>query len=114
MKNIRNLPNYSSVKEQNPANKKDFKYIPKKIFQTWETDKVTPGMYNAVHTWIDKNPDWECYFFDSASRRDFIKQHFPKEVLDAYDVIVPGAYKRHHLYTIRNIAINQLYRHQEQ
>ena len=93
MKGFKSLPKYLPPRDKNPKNKKDFKYIPKKIFQTWETNKVTPGMYDAVHTWIDKNPDWEYHFFDKDDRRNFIKDNFPKKVLDAYDALIPGAFK---------------------
>ena len=53
--------------------KHKYKYIPKKIFQTGVSCEVTKGMYNAVHTWIDKNPDWEYHFFDDKACRNFIK-----------------------------------------
>ena len=87
------LKSFLLPREENPINKKQYNFIPKKIFQTWETNEVTPAMYDAVHTWIDKNPDWEYYFFDDKSCRDFIKEKFPKKVLDAYDTLIPGAYK---------------------
>lgn len=74
-------------------NKHKYKYIPKKIFQTGETNEVNKGMYDAVHTWIDKNPDWDYYYFDNMARRAFIQKYFPKKVLDAYDDLIPGAYK---------------------
>ena len=90
---LRELSAYLAPRDKNPVNKKSYKYIPKKIFQTWETSQVTPGMYDAVYTWIDKNPDWEYYFFDDKACRDFIKDNFPKKVLDAYDTLIPGAYK---------------------
>ena len=90
-KKIYKLPTYLAPREKN--NKHKYKYIPKKIFQTGESHEVTKGMYDAVHTWIDKNPDWEYHFFDKTARRDFIKEHFPKKVLDAYDNLIPGAYK---------------------
>ena len=48
------LPKYLAPRDKNPANNKEYKYIPKKIFQTWETNHVSLGMYDAVHTWIDK------------------------------------------------------------
>ena len=85
------LPTYLAPREKN--NKYKYKCISKKIFQTWETNKVPSGMYDAAHTWIDKNPDWEYHFFDNKACRDFIKEHFPKKVLDAYDALIPGAYK---------------------
>ena len=93
MKGFKSLPKYLPPRVEHPKNKKDFKYIPKKIFQTWETNKVSLEMYDAVHTWIDKNPDWEYHFFDAKARRNFIKDNFPKKVLEAYDALIPGAYK---------------------
>ena len=71
-----------------------YQHIPKKVFQTWETHEVTQGMYDAAHTWIDKNLDWEYYFFDHLARRNFIKKHFSKEVVNAYDQLIPGCYTK--------------------
>jgi len=85
------LPTHLAPREKN--NKHKYKYIPKKIFQTGGSCEVTKGMYGVVNTWIDKNPDWEYHFFDNNACRDFIKEHFPKKVLDAYDTLIPGAYK---------------------
>ena len=87
------LPKYLAPRDKSPENNKEYKYIPKKIFQTFETNKVSSGMYDAVHTWIDKNPDWEYHFFDKDDRRNFIKDNFPKKVLAAYDTLIPGSYK---------------------
>ena len=56
------LPISLPPRDKNPSNNKEYKYIPKKKFQTYETNKVSSGMYDAVHTWIDKNPDWEYLF----------------------------------------------------
>jgi hypothetical protein len=93
MSELKTIPSYLPPRNTSSQNKKVYKYIPKKIFQTWETNKVTPGMYDAVHTWIDKNPDWEYHFFDKDDRRNFIKDNFPKKVLDAYDNLIPGSFK---------------------
>ena len=93
MSELKTIPSYLPPRNTSSQNKKVYKYIPKKIFQTWETNKVPSGMYDAAHTWIDKNPDWEYHFFDNKACRDFIKEHFPKKVLDAYDALIPGAYK---------------------
>ena len=76
MKQQKTLTKYLPARDKSPSNKKEYKYIPKKIFQTWVTNKVNPGMYDAVYTWIDKNPDWEYHFFDAKARRDFIKDNF--------------------------------------
>ena len=85
-----NIPSYIAPRK---SLNQTYQHIPKKIFQTWETSKVSQGMYNAVYSWINKNPDWEYYFFDDLASRNFIKDNFPKEVVNAYDQIVPGASK---------------------
>lgn len=75
------------------SNSIEYQYITKKIFKTWRTSEVSQEMYNAVYTWIDKNPDWEFHFFDDEACREFLKENFEKDVLEAYDNIIPGAYK---------------------
>lgn len=87
------LSEYLLPRDNNPSNYKVFEYLPKKIFQTFESHEVSEKMYCAVQTWIDKNPDWEYYFFDNQARHDFIEEHFPTAVLEAYETLLPGAYK---------------------
>lgn len=71
----------------------EFQYIPKKIFQTWETLEVEPEMYATAQTWIEKNPSWEYFMYTPSERRQFIVDNFSEEVVAAYDKLVPGAYK---------------------
>jgi mannosyltransferase OCH1-like enzyme len=42
---------------------------------------------------IHQNPEFEYRFFDDNDCRNYIIQHFPKEVLFAYDSLIPGAFK---------------------
>lgn len=67
--------------------------IPKKVFQTFETDEVTDGMWNAIQSWRNSNPEYEHYFFDADDRLAFIKQNFDQEVVNAYLDLIPGAFK---------------------
>lgn len=67
--------------------------IPKKIFQTFETSELPMGMAKACLSWKHKNPDYEYTFFDKYDRLEFIKEHFSKDVLDAYLTLIPGAFK---------------------
>jgi len=39
------------------------------------------------------NPRFEYYLFDDNDCREFIKEHFDTEVLDAYNNLIPCAYK---------------------
>ena len=60
--------------------------IPKVIYQTFETDDVPSGMYDSINSWINKNTDYEHYFFNHESRLEFIEKHFNKDVLDVSDL----------------------------
>lgn len=67
--------------------------LPKNIFQTWEDKGFPKGMRKAMQSWQDLNPDWNYCFFTKEDRRAFIQAYFPKEILDAYDALIPGAYQ---------------------
>ena len=67
--------------------------IPLKIFQTWHTKDLPPKMKERVEELKATNPRFEHYLFDDNDCREFIKQHFDSNVLDAYDRLIPGAYK---------------------
>jgi mannosyltransferase OCH1-like enzyme len=67
--------------------------MPLKIFQTWYTKNLPPKMKKVVENLKSKNPKFEHYLFDDNDCRVFIKANFPDEVLNAYDSLIPGAYK---------------------
>ena len=87
---LRNLPHYLQPRGKSSSH---YKYIPKKIFQTFYTNEVPKHLYDVVQTWITKNPDWEYHLFDDKQSRKFIEQHFSKIELDAYDELLPGGCK---------------------
>ena len=67
--------------------------IPQQIFQTWHSKLLPPMMYKAIQRIKKHNPLFKYYLFDDNDCRKFIKQHFKRDVLDAYDRLIPGAYK---------------------
>jgi len=67
--------------------------IPKKIWQTWKTKDMPPKMKECVDSLKQQHPDFEHTLFDDNDCREFIETNFPKEVLIAYDSLIPGAYK---------------------
>jgi mannosyltransferase OCH1-like enzyme len=42
---------------------------------------------------VVKNPEIECHLFDENGCRDFIKENYDSDVLDAYDALFPSSYK---------------------
>ncbi len=93
--------NYKIINAFIPSNKlKIFPYhppkrqIPKLIIQTFKDNEFRSILhFNAVCTLIERNPHFEYYFFDDTKSREFISQHFDESVIQAYDKLVPGAYK---------------------
>ena len=67
--------------------------IPANIFQTWHSKILPKSMFLAVSQIKRANPRFNYYLFDDNDCREFIKKHFDKKVLNAYDRLIPGAYK---------------------
>lgn len=67
--------------------------IPLNIFQTWHTKDVPPKMKECVDKLKRANPEFKHYLYDDNECREFIKKNFDSDVLDAFDGLIPGAYK---------------------
>lgn len=67
--------------------------IPKFIFQTMETNLTLKNIKGCIDQIQSLNPEYKYYYYNSYECRTFIQKHFPKEVLEAYDDLIPGAYK---------------------
>lgn len=67
--------------------------IPKLIVQTMETNNCEGYSLGAYESITQSNPEYEYVFFNAVQRRRFIQRHFRQEVLEAYDILVPGAYQ---------------------
>lgn len=68
------------------------KTIPKIIFQTMETHLTTVHIRSCIDQVRSLNPKYKYYYFTAHDCRVFIQKHYPK-VLEAYDLLLPGAYK---------------------
>ena len=67
--------------------------IPCNIYQTWYTKNLPEKMRERVNLLKRQNPKFNHYLFDDNDCREFIKKHFKPDVLEAYDSLIPGAYK---------------------
>jgi len=67
--------------------------IPANIFQTWHTKKLPPLMYKTVEFIKKTNKGFKYFLFDDNDCIHFIKKHFNEDVLNAYNSLIPGAYK---------------------
>jgi len=67
--------------------------IPLKIFQTWHTKDLPLKMRERVEELKACNPEFEHQLFDDNDCREFIKNNYNEDILNAYDSLIPGAYK---------------------
>jgi mannosyltransferase OCH1-like enzyme len=67
--------------------------IPNNIFQTWHTKKLPLRMFQMMKKIKKLNPGFKYYLFDDNDCRNFIQKNFDNDVLNAYDNLIPGAYK---------------------
>jgi mannosyltransferase OCH1-like enzyme len=69
--------------------------IPKWIFKTgpFELDEL-PELYKHIFLdMLDKNPSYELFYFSDADCEEFIKDNYDEEHLNAYNLLIPTAYK---------------------
>ena len=67
--------------------------IPLHIYQTWNTKKLPSKMRECVEKLKKDNREFEHHLYDDNMCRKYIKQNYSKDVLDAFDKLIPGAYK---------------------
>lgn len=67
--------------------------IPFKIYQAWHSDDIPESVLSCIDNIKKMNPEFEHFLFNDNKCRDFIKDNFSKETLDAYDSIIPNAIK---------------------
>jgi len=70
--------------------------IPKKIYQSWKTkdmSNLSKKMLNAIDSIKELNPDYTYELFDDVDCRKFILDNFGAIYADAFDDLIPGAFK---------------------
>lgn len=72
---------------ENPFN------IPLVIYQSWHSDNVPRNMALNIKKLISFNPEFDYYLYSDNDCRNFIQNNFDQDVLDAFDTLIPGAYK---------------------
>ena len=67
--------------------------IPRNIFQTWETKNISEEFKQLSNTWIAQNPNYAYFLYDDKDCLQFIKKHFDITIYNAFNRIIPGAFK---------------------
>jgi hypothetical protein len=67
--------------------------IPKKIYQSWKTKNLPEKFRDIVERTKNMNPEYEYELWDDADCRRFLLDNFGKNYANAFDVLIPGAFK---------------------
>ena len=67
--------------------------IPLDIYQVWHVKEMPSSVKESIQKIKEQNPEFQHHLYDEAMCRTFIKDNFPKKVVQAYDSIIPHAYK---------------------
>lgn len=82
-----------SVREKRPLAPGEQR-IPRIIHQTWFDEPTVdryPQLARLQNSW--KNTGWEYRFYTDISMREYIAQNYPARFIDAFDAVIPGAFK---------------------
>jgi hypothetical protein len=67
--------------------------IPLVCYTVWHTNSLPPKMQSNYERLCEMNPEIRFELFDEDKCRKFIDENYDKDVLDAYDRLVPSSYK---------------------
>lgn len=67
--------------------------IPLNIFQTWHTKKLPHLMKKNSNYIRSSNPKFNYFLYDDDDCSEFIRNNFDENVFNAYNSLIPGAYK---------------------
>jgi mannosyltransferase OCH1-like enzyme len=85
------VPHFTEATKKDIA--REISGTPLNIYQTWHNNKVDPKMKQCIDKLKATNPEFNHYFYNQEQCFSFIKENFPQEVADAYDSLIPYAYK---------------------
>lgn len=89
LKNTYNLFN----KQYIITKKKYNSIIPLHIYQTWNTKNLPVSMQQNLDNMKRMNPEFTFHLYDDDDCANFIRDHFSLDVYNAFNTLIPGAYK---------------------
>jgi len=67
--------------------------VPTVIYNSWHSNKVPPKMKENIYSLIDNNREFDYYLYSDDDSAKYIEEHFSLDVLNAFHVLKPGAFK---------------------
>lgn len=70
--------------------------VPRRVVVTQypPIDRLQPALILSIRSWLDDTsaPGVELVYYDDAASREFLAQHYPAVVVNAWDALIPGHY----------------------
>ena len=76
--------------DKGARNKHDIPYV---LYQTWHSKEMPKGMYDNIHSLLKSNPEFDYHLYSDNDCLQFIKDNFEQDVADAFEMLIPGAFK---------------------
>ena len=67
--------------------------IPLHLYTCWHTKDLPPLMKENYDFLVESNPKITFHLYDEEECKEFIKENFEEEVLNAYNSLIPCSYK---------------------
>lgn len=67
--------------------------VPLTIYESWHSNTIPEKMKDCIYDLIKMNPEFDYYLYSDEACLNFIKNHFDQDVVDAFNILKPGAYK---------------------
>jgi len=67
--------------------------VPLVIYETWHSRHLPKGMAENIYRLLKTNPEFDFYLYSDEDCAKFIKDNFEGDVLEAFNMLRPGAFK---------------------
>ena len=81
------------IKKTNLISDSEIYNVPLVIYHTWNSHNVPINMKKNLDYILINNPEFDYYLYDDYECKEFIQNNFNQDVVDAFESLIPGAYK---------------------
>jgi mannosyltransferase OCH1-like enzyme len=91
--NINSLENLNNNNDNLENINNNDNIIPRNIYQFWHSEKLPDKMLDYNNILKNNNTEFNIFIYNLNDCRIFIKDNFSEDILNAFDILIPIAYK---------------------
>ena len=76
-----------------------------RLVKTYKSNMIPSRMLKSCISFMNINPGYDLFYYDDDTAREFLVDNFSEDVVDAYDCLIPGAFKAD-LFRLAELYIN--------